>query len=181
MSKHGPGFTLIELLVVIAIIAILAALLNPAVVSAINRAKRTRVLANVKALEMAWTQYFQQYATWPPDMGGSEGSADGEDTSEGNVLRMLAGIADACDQDHNSRRMPFMQFSEDAISEGVFRDEWRRPFRFMLDRNYDNRITMPWGDTVNRAVAVWSTGPNGRDKTADDRKDDVCGWSRGGP
>ena len=51
------GFTLIELLVVIAIIAILMAILIPALNRAREQGKRAACLSNVKQLGLAWVLY----------------------------------------------------------------------------------------------------------------------------
>jgi len=59
------GFTLIELLVSIAIIAILIGLLIPALSGARTTARQTAALANQRSVAISFSQYADQYKSYP--------------------------------------------------------------------------------------------------------------------
>jgi prepilin-type N-terminal cleavage/methylation domain-containing protein len=71
----GRGFTLIELLVVIAIIAILAAMLLPALSRAKEAGRKTQCMNNVKQMQLMSLLYATDHNDFlVPSYGGDPGS-----------------------------------------------------------------------------------------------------------
>ena len=66
-ARRRPGFTLVEIMVVVVIIGILTALVVPATMRAITRARDTEAKMEVAAIADAVDQYHLKYGDFPPD------------------------------------------------------------------------------------------------------------------
>ena len=57
MRRNAPGFTIIELLIVVAVIGIIATIAIPNLLSAVQRGKQKRTMADVRSIAVAGETY----------------------------------------------------------------------------------------------------------------------------
>ena len=77
--RSQKGFTLIELLIVVAIIGIIAAILIPNLLDALQKAKQKRTVGDIRNVGAAWF-------SWLTDQVGAAGAGATYDFSFGTVL-----------------------------------------------------------------------------------------------
>jgi prepilin-type N-terminal cleavage/methylation domain-containing protein len=89
--ESDRGFTLIELLVVIAIIAILAAMLFPALARARQRSQRAACLSNLKQVGVAFQLYLDENGDRFPDRRDLKNSSQA-DSGRGRAGRLQTRV-----------------------------------------------------------------------------------------
>jgi len=163
MKQHADqqGFTLIELLVVIAIIAILSALIFPAVTGVLKKGKVATAQTEVKSIENALNAYYADYSKFPKD----NGTADKTYGASGNkdIITVLRGL----DNDLNPRRINYLEVSEKSLDgDGNMIDPWRTNYFIAVNTDFNTTLAISGaGVTLNlqaRNVAVWTRDSEGQ-------------------
>jgi len=145
------GFTLIELLVVIAIIAMLAALLLPAVQQAREAGRRAQCLNNLKQIMLAMANYESAFKCFPPGYIQSSNGATGmgqsvplpEPFTVSTIQSAVAGV-------QNGKVMQ-------TVSEWTMQPDWGWP-AFILPQMDQGTITLDFGLTKFVPPGTTATG-----------------------
>lgn len=205
------GFTLVELLTVMAIIAVLMGILLPAINSAIESAKKTQAKSDEMAIVTAVKGYYTEYGKYPVATPPATGdfTYDGLNGNTNNKLMIILRAKETTGTIMNPRKIVFLE-APDAKNLGVagkeragmatatgggtaasptFLDPWGNPYNILIDMDYDNSVTNPYGApatgnagsaSLSTGVAIWTVGRDAALGTKGNNNfkgsDDVISW-----
>jgi prepilin-type N-terminal cleavage/methylation domain-containing protein/prepilin-type processing-associated H-X9-DG protein len=151
MNKYKKGFTLIELLVVIAIIAVLMAILMPALNRVKEQGKRIVCENSLKSLQLCWIMYADDNDS---KIVNGEG---GYDYSSGNLTE-IAWVGQAWKDDYGNPRA-VMTLTDSQLKQEI---EDGALWEYVKDYDVYKCPTGRSGEWVTYAVV---DAPNGRPRT----------------
>lgn len=177
LKQSIRAFTLIELLVTIGIIAILAAILLPAIKAALLKAEKARCQTEVNGLASAIKAYYNEYSKFPNQTTPKDASYGGVPPKNNNYLIISVLVS------NNARKISFLEIADSSRdAAGNYLDPWDMQYGITVDGDFDNSCSQMEGGGVSsvggRTVAVWSAGPNQVTDVVpgDKADDDILSW-----
>ncbi|NUN47329.1 MAG: prepilin-type N-terminal cleavage/methylation domain-containing protein [Candidatus Brocadiae bacterium] len=151
--RSSRGFTIVELLVVLTIIAVLAALLLPALSAARCRSKHSTSQATIQDFSIALKAYESDFGRYPP----SEGASPNQYITNGGA-GTLAFIMSA----KGPKNVPYYEFRSDQYKGTQWVTALRTPYKYRENASVSPKAVTPDPTTMMNVHTfdMWACGCN---------------------